>query len=202
MVRREKNSHRRRFYELPRQKVDLRNVVLKGKILDIGGGGEGIIGQLKQDRVVAIDPSERELRDAKPGPLKIIMDGRMLKFLDCTFDTVTAFFSLMYIPEDDREQVFKEVYRVLKHGGRFVIWDAVIRKKRLNQKKDILIVPVTVTMTGKKIRTEYGAPWPVHGQNSESFRDLGEKVGFSVTKASEYKNICFLRLKKNKTKCA
>jgi len=36
-------------------KIDLTDVELKGKILDIGGGGEGIIGQLKGEQVVAID---------------------------------------------------------------------------------------------------------------------------------------------------
>ena len=29
------------------QKIDLTDIELKGRILDIGGGGEGIIGQLK-----------------------------------------------------------------------------------------------------------------------------------------------------------
>lgn len=186
----------KRRYAIPRQAVDLRRVVLKGYILDIGGGGEGIIGQLGKNKVVSIDQSERELREAPPGGLKIIMDARMLNFLDCTFDTVTAFFTLMYIPEDDREQIFKEIYRVLKKGGQFVIWDVVVRKKRANQKKDILVVPMNITLPHRKIRTAYSAPLPLHDQNCQSFQKLGEKVGFSATKATARRNVCCLRLKK------
>jgi hypothetical protein len=45
-----------------------------GYILDIGGGGEGVIGQLKGERVVAIDKQKRELEEAAPGALKIVID--------------------------------------------------------------------------------------------------------------------------------
>ena len=37
-------------------------------ILDIGGGGEGIIGKLKGEQVVAIDPNKRELEEAARRP--------------------------------------------------------------------------------------------------------------------------------------
>ena len=39
--------------------------------MDICGGGEGIIGQMKPAQVIAIDLSKRELEEAPPGPLKI-----------------------------------------------------------------------------------------------------------------------------------
>jgi ubiquinone/menaquinone biosynthesis C-methylase UbiE len=185
-----------RMYKVPMQKVDLRNVMLKGRILDIGGGGEGIIGHMKKNKVVAIDPSERELREARCGGLKIIMDVRMLKFLDCTFDTVTAFFSLLYIPEDDREQVFKEVHRVLKKGGHFVIWDAVMPKRRANQKKNIFVLPLTIMMPRTKIQTAFSAPWYQNGQNCRSFQKVSDKVGFLVIKTSARKSVCFMRMVK------
>jgi len=44
--------------------------------LDIGGGGEGVIGQMKGKQVIAIDPNRRELEEAADGPLKIVMDAR------------------------------------------------------------------------------------------------------------------------------
>ena len=37
---------------------------LKGSILDIGGGGEAIIGQMYGDRVTAIDNRQEELEEA------------------------------------------------------------------------------------------------------------------------------------------
>ncbi|UCC20818.1 MAG: hypothetical protein JSV62_05935, partial [Promethearchaeota archaeon] len=46
-------------------KIDLSNIILEGRVLDLGGGGEGIIGQLKGEQVVAIDPNKKELEEAK-----------------------------------------------------------------------------------------------------------------------------------------
>ena len=97
-----------------------------GHILDIGGGGEGIIGQMKPAQVIAIDLSKRELEEAPPGPLKIVMDATDLKFLDASFDTLTAFFSLMYMRPEIQKKAFAEAFRVLRPGGRWMVWDAAI----------------------------------------------------------------------------
>ena len=114
-----------------RTNIDISKTELNGRILDIGGGGEGIIGQFKGAQVVAIDLKASELREAADGDyLKIIMDAKDLKFLNDYFDTVTAFFSLMYVPPSDREKIFQEVHRVLKKGGEFIIWDLKIPKKK------------------------------------------------------------------------
>ena len=45
--------------------VNLEQLALEGRLLDIGGGGEGIIGRLGGDRVIAIDASHRELEEAR-----------------------------------------------------------------------------------------------------------------------------------------
>ncbi|TFF89622.1 MAG: methyltransferase domain-containing protein, partial [Promethearchaeota archaeon] len=72
--------------------LDLVKIDLNGRILDIGGGGEGVIGQLKGAQVVAIDLRADELMEAADGDyLKVIMDAKQLKFLDDYFDTITAF---------------------------------------------------------------------------------------------------------------
>ena len=108
------------------QEVPLHDFEASGYILDIGGGGEGIIGRLKGEQVIAIDPSIRELEEAPSGPLKVVMDARDLQFLDSTFLTATAFFTLMYIKAADHERVLSEVLRALKPGGRFLIWEVVL----------------------------------------------------------------------------
>ena len=59
------------FFE--RQEVVVDDFEAPGYILDIGGGGEGIIGRLKGEQVIAIDPNRRELEGAAGGPLKIVM---------------------------------------------------------------------------------------------------------------------------------
>jgi ubiquinone/menaquinone biosynthesis C-methylase UbiE len=81
---------------------------------------------MKPDQVVAIDISARELKEAPTNFLKIVMDASDLKFVDGTFHTVTAFFSLMYMPPSIHRKVFAEAYRVLQTGGRWLIWDAVV----------------------------------------------------------------------------
>ena len=59
-----------RLHRYARQTIVLEDFAADGYILDIGGGGEGIIGQLKPAQVVAIDLSARELLGAPAGPLK------------------------------------------------------------------------------------------------------------------------------------
>jgi len=86
-----------RLFYFEKQEVIVDDFDSPGYILDIGGGGRGVIGKLKGERVIAIDPSKRELEEAPAGPLKIIMDARDLQFLDGTFSTATSFFTLMYI---------------------------------------------------------------------------------------------------------
>ena len=94
-----------RIHRYERQDVVLDDFQASGYVLDIGGGGEGIIGLLKPAQVVAIDLSARELAQAPPGPLKIVMDATDLKFLDGTFGTATSFFTLMYMkPETQRRR--------------------------------------------------------------------------------------------------
>jgi SAM-dependent methyltransferase len=111
---------------LPRQEIEIPNFEASGWILDLGGGCRGTIGRMKPEQVVAIDISAKELQEAPTSFLKIVMDASDLKFIDGTFRTETAFFSLMFMPPSIHEKVFAEAYRVLQHGGRWLIWDAVV----------------------------------------------------------------------------
>ena len=86
----------------PRQSVPVLDFPAKGLILDIGGGGWGVIGQLKGKQVVAVDLRKREFEEAPGEPLiKIIMDARDLKFLDKTFDPATVSFAFMCLAPAD-----------------------------------------------------------------------------------------------------
>jgi ubiquinone/menaquinone biosynthesis C-methylase UbiE len=76
--------------------------------------------------VVAVDTNEEELEETKNGSLKIVMDATDLKFLSKTFDACTAFFCLMYVPKNKHLQVFKQISRVLKDDGKFLLWDLKI----------------------------------------------------------------------------
>ena len=99
---------------------------LNGKILDIGGGGEGIIGRLYTNQVVAIDIRQDELDEAPTGFEKILMDATHLKFKDNFFDHITSFYTLMFMNTEDQKRAVLEAARVLKNNGEFHIWDCDI----------------------------------------------------------------------------
>jgi len=147
-----------RIFRLDEQSVAVDDFPAEGWILDIGGGGEAVIGQLKTTQVVAIDVLSCELAEAPSGPLKIVMDARELKFLDCTFNTVTAFFSFMFIHPDDHPKVLREIFRVLTPGGQFMLWDVEIQK-RLMPERDMLMFCLQVKLPSTVINTGFGTPY-------------------------------------------
>jgi ubiquinone/menaquinone biosynthesis C-methylase UbiE len=184
-----------RIFDIKEQKVNLSHIRLEGLVLDIGGGGEGVIGQFKKDQVIAIDHNKRELEEAPEGGVKIIMDAGELKFLDNTFDTVTSFFTLMYIPKSEHKKIFKEIYRVLKKDGHFVLWDVII-PKRENQVHVMFSLPLKIKIDDKELDTGYGVFWGKKEQNLEYFQKLSIKVGFSKVKFKSDDQIFYLRVKK------
>jgi ubiquinone/menaquinone biosynthesis C-methylase UbiE len=184
-----------RIFFIERQEVTVADFDASGWILDIGGGGEGIIGQMKGAQVVAIDPSRRELEEAAAGPLKIVMDARDLLFLDGAFDVVTSFFTLMYLAGTEHEKVFEEVFRVLASGGRFLIWDADI-PQRLEEVQDVVAFYLTVRLPDREIETGYGTKWPTQAQGLPYYREMAERIGFSVSDEWENERVFYLELRK------
>jgi len=163
-----------------RLQVKVEDFPAEGFILDIGGGGEGIIGQVKGSQVIAIDISKRELEEAPPGPLKIEMDARELKFLDGAFMTATVFFTFMYIDDSDHEKVFQEIHRVLETGGRLLIWDVTLAERPDPQRKMALFM-LTITLPQKEVKTGYGVRWPEGGRSLSHYQNLAEAAGFEVS---------------------
>ena len=178
--------------------IDLNDIDINGRILDIGGGGEGIIGQLKGNNVVSIDFRKSELEEALEAgdteSLKIIMDAKDLHFLDNTFDTITAFFSIMYIPKSDHKKIFKQIYRVLKQAGEFVIWDPIIPEKK-DKNKELYVVLIEVQIKNKKVKTGYGTQWNKE-QDINYFINLVTNVGFKIVDQKVEKEYFFLKLQK------
>lgn len=169
-----------------------------GRILDIGGGGEGIIGQHLGDRVVSIDNQKDEFEEAiqngDKNSLKIIMDARDLKFLSESFKSVVAFFSLLYISPEDLPIVFNEIHRVLEKGGLFTLWDVVIPKNSEKQKK-IYAIPLKIKINGREVQTSYGTSWDKE-QNLETYEQLGKKANFQIINKVRKDKIFKITMKK------
>ncbi|MGD8545913.1 MAG: class I SAM-dependent methyltransferase [Candidatus Bathyarchaeota archaeon] len=158
------------------QSIKLSSFKIKGFILDIGGGGEGIIGKLNGTHVVAIDTSELELVETKNEALKLVMDATDLKFLPDSFDNCTAFFSLMYVPKSKHSKVFEEAHRVLKDNGQFLLWDVKIPKTEIKYRE--FIVPLKVQLPDETVETAYGVKWQT--QDVNHFKELAEEHKFKV----------------------
>ena len=184
---------------LDTQTIDLQTISLKGRILDIGGGGEGVIEQLKGDKVVVIDLKKNELesglRAGDTKSLKIVMDAKDLKFLDNSFDTVTAFFSMMYMKNESLERVFKEIYRVLDNEGELVIWDLVIPNRK-NVEKDYIGIYLNVEIGVKIIESGYGTQWDKE-QDVNDFVTLATSAGFTITEQKVDGNYFFIKCRKD-----
>ena len=95
-------------------------------VLDIGGGGEGVVGLLCEGVCVSVDRDASELTDAPEGPLKIVSDATTLPFLDGSFPRARAFFSFMYMEETTKAAVLDEIFRVLSPGATLLIEDLCV----------------------------------------------------------------------------
>lgn len=180
-------------HKLAEHTVVLYDLPGKGLILDIGGGGEGVIGRLKGDKVISIDKRLDELQETKNEALKLTMDATDLKFVDSSFGTVTSFFSLMYIPRENHGQVIKEAYRVLKQGGRLLIWDVTIAHRK-DGDPSVFLLPLQVKLPKETINTTYGVGWEGREQNSAHFAQLAEDVGFEFVQQDQWQDIFYIEM--------
>jgi len=174
-----------RMFALDQQAVRVEDTFVDGDlILDLGGGGEGVLGQIRGRQVVALDIRRDELEESPPGPIKIVGDAKALPFLDESFDAATAFFFLMYVPNQDRAVVFAEAFRILKPGAKLHVWDAII-PPRGDRPQQMFVVPVQAEIPGKVILTGYGTRWDGKEMSANSIANLAAEAGFTVLEKTE-----------------
>lgn len=186
----------RQYFVIPPQELYLSDFDNHGEwILDLGGGGEGIIGMMKGRDVIAIDRRKDELDDTSNDSLKIVMDLNEINFLDGTFSIVTAFFTFMYIPEENFEGILKEVWRVMKPGGELLIWDPIFKIPPEEREKKAAVIPLTIHLPdGRVNQTGYGGP--LRDLDESAVLAPAEKVGFKVLDKKVEEFTYFIRLQK------
>ncbi len=174
------------------QKIVLESIP-EGNIVDIGGGGEGIIVQIGGERVTSIDKRQSEIDEAKhkaPEATWVLADAKDLDYSNDHFDNATSFFSIMYMSNEEKIEVFKEVYRVLKPHGEFWVWDASISKE-----KGVFFIKIKAVIPDKKVvRTGYGVS--SKKQTINVVTKLLVEEGFKVEIIENKKNWYFLKAKK------
>lgn len=170
------------------------NKIPSGSILDIGGGGEGVIAQVGEERVTAIDKRQSEIDEAidkAPRAKWLVADATALPFENEEFDNATSFFSGMYMPHDDKKKVIQEVHRVIPAGGEFWIWDS-----KIDTDKKSFIIFLTISLPGKeKFNTGYGNK--TTDQDENMYKEYLEEAGFIIEEIKINKYWFFIRAKKN-----
>jgi SAM-dependent methyltransferase len=109
------------------------------RLLDVGCG-RGSLLQIIGERVrfetppVGIDLSREMLRRAVDGKIDLAQAAATaLPFADASFDVATCSHVVKHLGDDDLLRFFSELHRVLKPGGRALIWEfAPTRSRRLN----------------------------------------------------------------------
>lgn len=120
-------------------------------VLDLGcGGGRNIEYFLtKANKVYGIDHSETSVKMAREINKEAIESGRCqisvgdvrsLPFENESIDIITAFETIYFW--DDIEECFKEIYRLLKNGGQFLICNEVSSMDR----RDVRILAHKIEM--------------------------------------------------------
>mgnify|MGYP002562367040 FL=1 len=143
---------------------------LAGAILDIGGGGESVIGRLYGRQVTAVDKEPEEFDNLPEKCARVVADARKLDFPDGKFDHVTMFYALMYMDEATRREVLAEAARVLRKGGLMHIWDMEFDTYPAKVHLDIVL-------PGQNLHADYEVHCSGRGVSLEQIRTFGDEAG-------------------------
>jgi len=176
----------------PKQRLAVQEIP-KGKVIDIGGGGEGVMAQVGGAAVVAVDKLVSEIHEARgkaPHAAWVVADGAELPFQSHSFDGATAFFSCMYMANDLKEKVLKEAWRVLRQGGEFWIWDVP-----MTARGDLFAIRLQVDCPdGRTVNTAYGVK--AKDQSVAGIAQLLREAGFEPEYAANRKRWFSIKARK------
>ena len=167
---------------------------LHGRILDVGGGGEGVIGRLYPKQVVAIDKDEGELMDAPGDFERLRMDATKLTFPDASFDAATFFYSLMFMTAGEQCAALTEAVRVLRPGGRLCIWDCAFDRAY----PEPFSVNLTINLDGEILHTTYGI-CKLDGQSMAQIAEICRVLHLRPLRAEKSNAHFYLEFEKDET---
>lgn len=164
---------------------------LTGSILDVGGGGEGVIGRLYGPSVTIIDHCQEELDEAPCSCRKLRMDASSLSFAGASFENVTFFYSLMYMNRPVQSAAIAEAVRVLKPGGRLLLWDCEIACAY----PEPFLAELDVRWAQERVCTTYGVV-KSDPQSMEDFLNLCRGNGLTLLKTETASGHFYLEFRK------
>ena len=141
-------------------------------LLDLGcGAGTPTTKQLAEHfTVTGVDVSQRQIERARlsvPKATFIRADITSLRLPQCSFDAVTAFFSIIHVPRDEQPDLLRSIAAWLRPDG---------------------LLFATMTARGKE--TDYdkcwlGAPMFWSGYDSDTNKRMVRKAGLEIVSAEE-----------------
>ncbi|MFW9996848.1 MAG: class I SAM-dependent methyltransferase [Candidatus Odinarchaeota archaeon] len=182
------------FHVISEQTIKI-TAIPDGSVLDVGGGGEGIIAQIGGKRITAVDRLQSEIDEAKPRAPDanwVCADATKLVFPDESFDNATSFFSGMYMTKETLTGVFREVYRLIPENGAFWIWDAII-----DYESGPFVIYLRIeTPSGRVITTGYGIGRVERNRTATDIQQLLQECGFSIEEVRAHQYWYFIVAKK------
>jgi len=171
--------------DVPLQHINLEDIAEFKLILDIGGGGEGLVSRIAGTRVCAVDYRMSEIREAQihnPPANWFVADGRHLPFKSDSFDCVTLWFSLGYMTSPSiKKQILESAFHSLKQGGLISILAS-----RIDCSEDRFIFYALFTFPdGTESKVGYGVRGD-QNQTHSSVRAIMEEIGFMDIQIEDY----------------
>ena len=114
------------LYQTPVQEISFPEMDFNGRIIDIGGGGEGFVSRIAGKRVCLVDVRYSKILEARIHDISsslIVSDGSQLCFKSQSFDVATMWFSLGYMADwKTKGDVLREISRVLNKKGKLILY--------------------------------------------------------------------------------
>lgn len=143
-------------------------ILPKSKVLDIGSGN-GIIANIIREKrnaeVICLDIADNN----KTKQEIIVYDGKHIPFENELFDTALLIFVLHH--SKNSEDILKEAYRILKPGGRLVVFEDTYS----NPFQYIIVAIMDIVLNVWDF-----TPLPLQFKKEEAWKKIFEGLDFSI----------------------